>query len=169
MTCMSSPAPTGRNPSRSESRAAAGFSAPLTHSSTSRRTKRNPDTSLSATRASRRSAGDPSSRSILATLTEVQRVPLIILDGELSRSPGGLVHVLHETDSVSPQRVRCGLGILRLEIEVEMFARVRERDGGVPFVREFQVKDLIPRPDSRVEVLVLELERQSDLRRVETY
>jgi hypothetical protein len=36
--------------------------------------------------------------------------------------------------SVSPQRVRRGLGILRLEIEVEVLARVHERDRGVPFV-----------------------------------
>ena len=56
-----------------------------------------------------------------------------------------------------------------LEIEVEVLALVHELDRGVLLVREFQVKELTPCTNAGVEVLVLELERQSDLRRVETY
>src|SRR3989442_10141301 len=35
-------------------------------------------------------------------------MPLIVFDDELSRSPGGLVHVFHEAHPVSLQRVRRG-------------------------------------------------------------
>ena len=42
----------------------------------------------------------------LPTFTEVQRVPLIVLDDELACSPGRLEHVLHKRHSVPLQRRR---------------------------------------------------------------
>jgi len=51
---------------------------------------------------------------------------LIVLDGELSRSPRGVVHVLQEPNSIPLQQVRRGRGIIRLEAEVEVFALVHK-------------------------------------------
>jgi hypothetical protein len=50
---------------------------------------------------------------------------------------------------------------------MEVLAPIHKLDGGVLLVYEFQVKELTARPNTCVEVLVLELERQSDLCGVE--
>ena len=43
-------------------------------------------------------------------LTEIQRVTLIVADDELSRSPGGFMHVSNEADSILLQCFRgCGV------------------------------------------------------------
>ena len=104
----------------------------------------------------------------LSSFAEVQRMPLIVFDDELSCSPGGLVHVLHKANPISLQRVCRRHGIVRFKVEVEVFALIYELDGGVLLVYEFQVKELAARPNTCVKVLILELERQSHLGGVKT-
>src|SRR5262249_16052935 len=67
----------------------------------------------------RRARADESTnhRVFLLTLTEVQRVSLVVLDGELPRAPGSLVHVLHEANTLLLQRLGRRRGIVGLEIE----------------------------------------------------
>src|SRR6266508_2645877 len=103
----------------------------------------------------------------LGLLTKIQRVALIVLEGELSRAPRRIVHVSHQSHSVSLQRVGGGPHVIRPEIEVEVIPLVHELDRRVLLVDELEVEDLLARPDARVEVLVLELEREPDLLGVE--
>src|ERR1700682_4885398 len=77
----------------------------------------------------------------LSALTEVQGVPLVVPDGELCRSPGGLVRVLHEEDALLLERVGRSPGIVRFKIEVKVLAPVYNPDRGVLLVRELQVED----------------------------
>src|SRR5207245_11233112 len=74
----------------------------------------------------RRAGADESTshRVFLLPLTEVQRVSLVVLDGELPRAPGSLVHVLHEANTLLLQSL--GRGIVGLEIEMEVLAVVDE-------------------------------------------
>src|SRR2546430_1136497 len=106
---------------------------------------------------------------LLPALTEVQGMPLIVLDGELPPFPSGFMHVLHQAHAVSLQCVSRRRGVVCLPIEVEVVALLHEGDRGVLLVDEFEVKELTPSPDTGVKVLVLELERQSHLRGVEAY
>ena len=76
-------------------------------------------------------------------------MPLIVFDDELSRSPGGLVHVFHEAHPVSLQRVRHGRDVVCFKIKVEVSALIHELDRGVLLVDEFQVKELTPQPEYR--------------------
>ena len=93
----------------------------------------------------------------LAALVEIQSVPLVVLDGELLRAPGRLVHVLREPDPALPERLRQGRDIVRPEIEMKM----------VPVGGELQVKELGARSDARVEILLLEIQREPDVLRGE--
>src|SRR5207245_5578555 len=119
----------------------------------------------------RRAGADESTshRVFLLPLTEVQRVSLVVLYGELPRAPGSLVHVLHEANTLLLQSLGGRRGIVGLEIEMEVLAVVDELDRRVFLVDELEVKELAARPDSRVEVLILELERQSHRRGVEAH
>jgi hypothetical protein len=38
----------------------------------------------------------------LSSFAEVQRMPLIVFDDELSRSPAGLMNVFHQVNPISP-------------------------------------------------------------------
>jgi hypothetical protein len=70
-------------------------------------------------------------------LTEVQGMPLIVFDNELLRSPSGHMHVLYQMNSISLQRVCRGRGIVRFQIEVEVFPLIHELDRGILFVYKF--------------------------------
>src|SRR5262245_28542193 len=94
---------------------------------------------------------------------------LIVLDDEFACSPGGIVHVLYEPDAVAHQRGSRGPRIVRLEIEVEVLSSTHELDGGVLRIHVLQMEDLIAGPDTRVEVLVLEVQHQTHPGRVEIY
>src|SRR5436190_20613289 len=96
-------------------------------------------------------------------------MPLIVIDDELFRSPGGLMHFLHQLNPISFQRVCRSGGIGRFKVEVEVFSLSHELNSGILLVYEFKVKELAARPNSCVEVLVLELDRQSHLGGVKTY
>src|SRR5215813_3905265 len=96
------------------------------------------------------------------SLTEVQNVPLIVFDRELSGTPRGLVHILHEGHISSSQCICGGGDALGVEIEVEMLAPIHKRDGGVGLVDELEMEELPARANARVEVLVLELERETE-------
>jgi hypothetical protein len=84
-------------------------------------------------------------------------VRLIVLDGELPRPPRRVVHLLDERHAVPLQCLGHGGGVVRLEVQVEVPARVDERDRRVLLVGELQVKDLAAGADARVGILVLEL------------
>ena len=86
-------------------------------------------------------------------------MPLIVIDDELFRSPGGLMHFLHQLNPISFQRICRSCSIVSFKVEVEVFPLIHELDSGVLLVYEFQVKELATRPNSCVEVLVLELDR----------
>src|SRR5258708_38055897 len=102
-------------------------------------------------------------------LSEIKGMPLVIFDYNLSRSPGGLMHFLIQVNPISLQRVCRGRGIVRFEVEMEVIPVIHELDRGVLLVCEFQMKYLTSRPDACVKVLVMELERQSDLGSVDVY
>lgn len=99
----------------------------------------------------------------------MQRMPLIILDDELARSPRGLMNVPVQMHPVSPQRVRNRRHIVGFEVQVEMIALLHKRDKWILLVDQFEMKHLTPRPNTRVEILVLEFERAAQLRGVEAY
>ena len=82
--------------------------------------------------------------------------------------PGSLIHVLHEANPISLQCVGRGRGIVCFKIEMEVPAPIHKLYSGVFLIHELQKTDLTPRPYTCVEILVLELERQSDLGGVET-
>jgi hypothetical protein len=65
----------------------------------------------------------PATQRTLSGLAEVQRVALIVLDGEFPHAPGGVVHALHEADALVPERGGERSGIVGLEIEMEVLPR----------------------------------------------
>jgi hypothetical protein len=64
-------------------------------------------------------------------------MPLIVFDDELYRSPGSLMHVFHQLNPISLQRICRSRGIVRLKVEVEVFPPIHELDRGVLLVYEF--------------------------------
>jgi hypothetical protein len=64
-------------------------------------------------------------------------MPLVVFDDELSRSPGGLMQVLHKANPILLQRVCRGLDIVCFKIEVKVFALIHKLDRGVLLVYEF--------------------------------
>ena len=103
----------------------------------------------------------------LQLLTEVEGMALIVPDDELARPPGGLVQGRDEGDPASGQPLRVGRGIVALEVEVEVTAPIHEVDRRIFLVGELEMEDLTARPDARVEVLVLEIQREPDLLGIE--
>ena len=83
---------------------------------------------------------------------------LVILDDELSCSPGGLMDVFHKANPISLQRVRRCRDIVCFKIKMEVFALIHKLSGRIFFGYEFQMKDLIACPNTCVKILVLELE-----------
>src|SRR5688572_11717243 len=77
----------------------------------------------------------------------MQRMPLIILDDELARSPRGLMNVRVQMHPVSPQRVRNRRHIVGFEVQVEMIALLHKRDKWILLVDQFEMKHLTPRPN----------------------
>jgi hypothetical protein len=72
---------------------------------------------------------------------------LIVFDDELFGSPSGLVHVLHQGDPIFLEGLCRGDSIVGFKVEVEVLSPVDERDGRVLLVDEFQVEELIARPN----------------------
>jgi hypothetical protein len=75
-------------------------------------------------------------------LSEVHRMPLIVFDDELSRSPFPVthavsLHVLHQVNPISLQRLCRSRGIVRFKVEVEVCPLIHELDGGVLLVYQF--------------------------------
>ena len=103
----------------------------------------------------------------LQRLTEVEGMALIVPDDELARPPGGLVQGRDEGDPASGQPLRVGRRIVALEVEVEVTAPIHEVDRRIFLVGELEMEDLTARPDARVEVLVLEIQREADLLDIE--
>ena len=104
----------------------------------------------------------------LSRLTKVDRVPLIILDDTFARAPWRFVHVAHERDPVLPQVVRRRRHVSRLEVEMEVLASLDVRNRGIYLVDEFQMNHLTACPNAGVEVFVLELEPEPQLRGIES-
>ena len=73
----------------------------------------------------------------LSSFAKVQRMPLIVFDDELSRSPASLMNVLHQVNPISLQRICRSRGIVRYKVEVEVFSLIHELDRGVLLVYEF--------------------------------
>src|SRR5688500_8535848 len=103
----------------------------------------------------------------LLKLTNVNRVPLIILDDTFARAPWRVVHVAHERDPLLPQVVRRRRHISRLEVEMEVLASLDVRNRGIYVIDELQMNHLTACPNAGVEVFVLEFQGESQLRRVE--
>jgi hypothetical protein len=75
--------------------------------------------------------------------------------------------VLHQLDTIRRElggEVRYAIS---LKIEVEVLAFLNIRDGRVFLIDKLQVEDLIPSPDARVKISVVELDRESQLLGVE--
>ena len=58
-------------------------------------------------------------------------MPLIVIDDELFRSPGGLMHFLHQLNPISFQRICRSCSIVSFKVEVEVFPLIHELDSGV--------------------------------------
>src|SRR5688572_11145742 len=94
-----------------------------------------------------RSAGSspPSSRFAGRTwlrLSEIQRVPLIVMDHELSRSPGRPAYVCGQQHAGTPTRVRNRVHVGRFEVEVQMLLAGHEVDRRIFRIDEFEMKQL---------------------------
>jgi hypothetical protein len=82
--------------------------------------------------------GDACKQRLAATgFTKVQGMPLIVFDDELSCSPRGVMHVLHQANSVFLQAGRHRRHIVGLKIEVEMFTFIDKLDRGILLIYEF--------------------------------
>src|SRR5262245_40226730 len=90
----------------------------------------------------------------LAADGRLQRMALVVLDDELSSSPGGVVHVVHDGDSAASQLSGRGVRIGRVEIQMEVSTTIHEVDRWISSVHELEMEEAIAGAHASVEVLI---------------
>ena len=77
------------------------------------------------------------------------------------------MYVLHQGHALRLQCGRRGGDILGFQVEMKMLTVLHELNGGILIVNQFQVEGLVSGAYAGVEILVLKLQPQSQLGRIE--
>ena len=101
-------------------------------------------------------------------LPDVDRMPLIIEEHQLTRLPRGVGRLLRQCDAVGSQTLGHGIDIICPEVEVEVIFGLHPRDRRIRTIRELQVKQLVAGANAGVEVGIAEVQEQADLLGIET-